>query len=82
MRQQSPATVISNGYGAPDRAPDCPVPTTRLSGVPQRGTAFLQLLVLSWGLYILHPTDHFEGVGAQHTSTCYRHFQVLKHPSA
>jgi hypothetical protein len=32
--------------GAPDRAPDCPVPTTGLSGVLQRAPAFLQQLYL------------------------------------
>jgi hypothetical protein len=39
--------------GAPDRG-------TELSGVPQRATAFLQRLDLSWSLYILHPTGHFK----------------------
>jgi hypothetical protein len=69
--------------GAPDMAPDCLVPTTRLSGVPQTATSFLQRLYLSWGLYILHPTDHLKvWEPKQQTNTCYRHLQVLKHPSA
>jgi hypothetical protein len=50
--------------GAPDRAQDCMVPTTGLSGVPQRIVAFVQRLYLSWGLY---PNRPFEGVGAQAT---------------
>jgi hypothetical protein len=32
--QRSLATVKSNGYGAPDIALDCPMPTTELSDAP------------------------------------------------
>jgi hypothetical protein len=69
--------------GARDRAPGCIVPTTGVSGVPQRAVAFLQRLYLSWDLYILHPTDHLNvWEPKQHTNTSCIHFQVLIHPSA
>jgi hypothetical protein len=59
-------------------APDYSVPTTRLSGVPQISSNFSPTLVSSWGLHILHPTDHLKvWEPKQHTNTCYRHFQVL-----
>jgi hypothetical protein len=68
---------------APNIAPDCPVHTTGLSGVTQRVVVSLRRLVSSWGLYILNPIGHLKvWESKQHTNTCYRYFQVLKHPSA
>jgi hypothetical protein len=69
--------------GAPDMAPDCPVPTAGLFGVPQRAVALLQRLYLSCGLYILHPTGHLKvWEPKQYTKTYCTHFHVLIHPSA
>jgi hypothetical protein len=71
-RQRSDPTAS----GAPNMASDFPV-------CRREATSFLQRPYLSWGLYILHPTSHFKvWKTKQHTNTCYRHFHVLKHPSA
>jgi hypothetical protein len=71
-----PQRSYPTASGALDMASDCPV-------CRSKAVAFLQRLYLSWGLYILHPTIHLKvWEPKQHTNTCYRHFQVLKHPSA
>jgi hypothetical protein len=68
-RQRSLATVISNGYGAPDTTPDCSVPTTGLSGVPQ-SNSFSPTTIIEVGPIYTSPNRAFEGVGAQ---TTYQH---------
>jgi hypothetical protein len=79
---RSPA-LTGQRLGAAERLQCAVWCTTGLSGVPQRTTALLQRLFWSWGLYILHPTGHLKvWEPKQHTKAYYRHFQVLKHPSA
>jgi hypothetical protein len=49
--------------------------TTGLSSVPQRTAAFLQRLLWSWDLYILHPTSHLKvWEPKQHTKAYSAHF--------
>jgi hypothetical protein len=49
----------------------------------REATTFLERLVSSWDLFILHPTSHLKAwEPKQHTNICYRHFQVLIHLSA
>jgi hypothetical protein len=81
-RQRSPA-LTEQRLGAPDMLQCAVRCTTGLFGVPQRSAAFLQRLFWSWGLYILHPTDHLKVWELkQHTKAYSAHFQELKHPSA
>jgi hypothetical protein len=53
--------------GTPDRALDCPVPTSGLSGVPQRAAAFPPMVIIELGPIYTSPNRPFEGVGAQAT---------------
>jgi hypothetical protein len=62
--------------------------THGMSGAPVRCAAescraAFRRLYLSWGLYILHPTDHLEMWEPKiHTKAHTSHFQELIHPSA
>jgi hypothetical protein len=53
--------------GALDRAPDYPVPTTGLSGVPQRAATLPPTTIIELGSINISPNQTFEGVGAQAT---------------
>jgi hypothetical protein len=82
-RQWSHATVNPTASGAPDRAPNCLCLPSDYSMCHREATNFLHRLVSSWGLYILQSTDHLKVWEPKlHTNTCYKHFYVLKHPSA
>jgi hypothetical protein len=67
VRQWSHAMMNPRASGGRDRAPDCPVTTTRLSGVPQRSSNFSPMASLELGPIYTSPNRPFEGVGAQAT---------------
>jgi hypothetical protein len=48
-------------------APDCLVPTTGLSGVPQRAATFSPTTIFELGPIYTSPNQPFDGVGAQAT---------------
>jgi hypothetical protein len=50
--------------GASDRAPDCPVPTTGLSYMPQRSSSFSPTVSFVLGPIYTSPNRPFEGVEA------------------
>jgi hypothetical protein len=58
-------------------APDYPVRSTTET------SAFYPTTIIEGRLFIPPPTGHLNvWEPKQHTNTCYRHFQVLIHPSA
>jgi hypothetical protein len=62
MQQSNPTASA-----APDRAPDCPVPTSGPSSVPQRSNNFSPTASFELGPIYTSPSRAFEGAGAQET---------------